>query len=150
MKTSVAFDKLCDSLPIIKNIVDKAKANPEILEQLKTAADAKNKLDYLVAVPPILKSCKDEVFAMLAVWNDMSVEMIAEQPISATIKQVMGIFADGDVMSFFSFAQGNAQESTDTDESSTTSETTEENSETETTGTPLSNYDPYARFSPIE
>lgn len=134
MRTDVAFDKLCDTLPIIKGIVDKAKADPAILEQLKAAATAKSRLDYLVAVPPILKSCKDEVFAMLAVWNEMSVEDIAEQPISTTIKQVMDIFTDGDVMSFFSLAQGSAQESTEQAEPLTSSENTEAEATSEATG----------------
>ena len=151
MRTDVAFDKLCDTLPIVKGIVDKARANPEILAQLKSAAAAKSKLDYLVVIPPILKSCRDEVFAMLAVWNDISVEMVAEQPISTTIKQVMDIFSDKDIMDFLSPAQGNAQENTEvTDESSTTSGITEENSETVSEGTPLSNYDPFANSFPIE
>ena len=145
MRTDVAFDKLCDSLPIIKRIVDKAKADPAILAQLKAAADAKSKLDYLVVIPPILKSCKDEVFAMLAVWEEMSVEDIAAQAISTTMKQVMDIFANKDVMDFLSPAQESAQENTATEEHLTSSETTKENSETE----PMT-WEEYANTLPTE
>lgn len=149
MRTDVAFDKLCDTLPIIKNIVDKAKADPAILAQLKAASEAKNKLDYFVVIPPILKSCKDEVFAMLAVWNDKSVEEVAEQPISTTIKQVMDIFVNKDVMDFLSSAQESAQENTDTDEPLTSSEIMQEVSQQEVQ-TENATYEAFAHTFPIE
>ena len=131
MKTNVAFDKFCDTMPVIKKIVDKAKANPIVLGQLKQVANAKSKVDYLVTIPPFLKSCKEEVFEVLAIWNEKSSGEISEQEMPVTIKQIIDIFGDKNVMGFFSSSGGNAQENTDTDEPLTSSEITEENSQTE-------------------
>ena len=145
MRTDVAFDKLCDTLPIIKGIVDKAKADPEKLAQLKAASAAKSKLEYLVVLPPMLKSFKDEIFAMLAVWNEMKVEDIAAQEISTTIKQVIDIFGNKDIMDFLSPAQETARENTAAEEFSNTSEITEEVS-----ATPDIPSDAFASTFPIE
>lgn len=154
MKTEVAFDKLCDTFQMIKSIVDKAKEDPEKLKQIIAVKNAKTRADKLFSIAPMMKSFKEEIFSIVALWNDKTVEELSEQPFSVTIKQVMDICVDKDIMDFLLSAQGSAQENTEvTDESSTSSEITQEISQgseeavqTETNAT----YEAFANTLPTE
>lgn len=126
MRTDIAFDKLCDIAPIISDIVDKAVEDPELIGNLKKVKDAKKKSDYLRYFAPVLKVCKHEVFEILAIVGDKTVEEIEAQDLKETLSQAYKLLTDKEFTSFFSSSVENAEANTASEESSTTCENTAE------------------------
>lgn len=108
LSTDRATDVLCELTPYIANIV----SDEELLEELKKAVDRKdivNKAQWLAVgaekitkiLPILLKKRKEDVFGILAVMNEKSVEQIAKQNILVTLKQAKTAFKDKDLIDFF-------------------------------------------------
>lgn len=108
LSTDRATDVLCELTPYIANIV----SDEELLEELKKAVDRKdivNKAQWLAVgaekitkiMPILLKKRKEDVFGILAVMNEKSVEQIAKQNILVTLKQAKTAFKDKELIDFF-------------------------------------------------
>ena len=108
LSTDRATDVLCELTPYIANIV----SDEELLEELKKAVDRKdivNKAQWLAVgaekitkiIPILLKKRKEDVFGILAVMNEKSVEQIAKQNILVTLKQAKTAFKDKELIDFF-------------------------------------------------
>lgn len=108
LSTDRATDVLCELTPYIANIV----SDEELLEELKKAVDRKdivNKAQWLAVgaekitkiLPILLKKRKEDVFGILAVINEKTVEQIAKQNILVTLKQAKTAFKDKELIDFF-------------------------------------------------
>lgn len=108
LSTERATDVLCELTPYIANIV----SDEELLEELKKAVDRKdivNKAQWLAVgaekitkiIPILLKKRKEDVFGILAVINEKTVEQIAKQNILVTLKQAKTAFKDKELIDFF-------------------------------------------------
>lgn len=108
LSTERATDVLCELTPYIANIV----SDEELLEELKKAVDRKdivNKAQWLAVgaekitkiLPILLKKRKEDVFGILAVMNEKTVEQIAKQNILVTLKQAKTAFKDKELIDFF-------------------------------------------------
>lgn len=108
LSTDRATDVLCELTPYIANIV----SDEELLEELKKAVDRKdivNKAQWLAVgaekitkiIPILLKKRKEDVFGILAVMNEKTVEQIAKQNILVTLKQARTAFKDKELIDFF-------------------------------------------------
>ena len=108
LSTERATDVLCELTPYVANIV----SDEELLEELKKAVDRKdivNKAQWLAVgaekitkiLPILLKKRKEDVFGILAVMNEKSIEQIAKQNILVTLKQAKTAFKDKELIDFF-------------------------------------------------
>ena len=108
LSTDRATDVLCELTPYIANIV----SDEELLEELKKAVDRKdivNKAQWLAVgaekitkiIPILLKKRKEDVFGILAVMNEKTIEQIAKQNILVTLKQAKTAFKDKELIDFF-------------------------------------------------
>ncbi len=108
LTTDKAADVLCELTPYVANIV----SDEDLLAELKKAVDAKdirNKAQYLAIgaekvtkiLPILLKKRKNDVFGILAVINEKTVEEIAKQNILVTLKQAKTAIKDKDLIDFF-------------------------------------------------
>lgn len=108
LSTDRATDVLCELTPYIANIV----SDEELLEELKKAVDRKdivNKAQWLAVgaekitkiLPILLKKRKEDVFGILAVMNEKTVEEVAKQNILVTLKQARTAFKDKELIDFF-------------------------------------------------
>lgn len=108
LSTDRATDVLCELTPYIANIV----SDEELLEELKKTVDRKdivNKAQWLAVgaekitkiLPILLKKRKEDVFGILAVMNEKTVEEIAKQNILVTLKQARTAFKDKELIDFF-------------------------------------------------
>lgn len=108
LSTERATDVLCELTPYIANIV----SDEELLEELKKAVDRKdivNKAQWLAVgaekitkiLPILLKKRKEDVFGILAVMNEKTIEQIAKQNILVTLKQAKTAFKDKELIDFF-------------------------------------------------
>ena len=108
LSTDRVTDVLCELTPYIANIV----SDEELLEELKKAVDRKdivNKAQWLAVgaekitkiLPILLKKRKEDVFGILAVMNEKTVEEIAKQNILVTLKQAKTAFKDKELIDFF-------------------------------------------------
>ena len=108
LSTERATDVLCELTPYVANIL----SDEELLEELKKAVDRKdivNKAQWLAVgaekitkiLPILLKKRKEDVFGILAVMNEKSIEQIAKQNILVTLKQAKTAFKDKELIDFF-------------------------------------------------
>ena len=108
LTTDRAADVLCELTPYVANIV----SDEDLLTELKKAVDAKdiqNKAQYLAIgaekitkiLPILLKKRKNDVFGILAVMNEKTVDEIAKQNILVTLKQAKTAFKDKELIDFF-------------------------------------------------
>lgn len=108
LTTDRAADVLCELTPYVANIV----SDDDLLTELKKAVDAKdiqNKAQYLAIgaekitkiLPILLKKRKNDVFGILAVMNEKTVDEIAKQNILVTLKQAKTAFKDKELIDFF-------------------------------------------------
>lgn len=103
MRTVDMYDKLCDVTPYLIDIIEKSGKDEEVRSLiLKIRANKKATVaDQMRLLPILMKKYKDEIFNILAIFNDKSVDEIKEQSITDTIKQVFALFNDKDIKDFF-------------------------------------------------
>lgn len=108
LSTERATDVLCELTPYIANIVE----DSELMESLRSAIDTdkvKTKAELIAIgagkvtrlVPIILKKRRSDVYGILAVLNEKSVEEIAKQNLLVTIRQIKGMAKDKELVDFF-------------------------------------------------
>lgn len=103
MRTDIAIEKLCDVAPYLGDIAEGIKKDEEFKTFiLKYQGEQKNNLAFVFRVlPMILKKFKNEVFSVLAIIGEKSVDEIKEQPFGVTVSQVKELIEDEDFRSFF-------------------------------------------------
>lgn len=112
LSTDRALDVLCELTPSVSNIIK----DDEVINALSDAMpsnDAKdaesNPFAYGVRfvgeigaiIPVMLKKHRADVYHILSVLNEKSVEEIARQPIFETMRQAHEAFQDSELLSFF-------------------------------------------------
>lgn len=122
MRTDIAIDKLCDICPIIADISDKAKNDIE-LRGILVSGQTAGKAAILRLIPKLKAKCEQELYEILAILYDKTVDEIKAQSAIDTLKQVMSLAEDKDFISFFSLFSGKA---TTPDELSPQSDNTDE------------------------
>ncbi len=103
MKTDVAIEKLCNVAPIIAEFTDKIAKDKDFKDMMnKYTKNANNKTFILKILPIVFKNYREDIYNMLAAWNDKSVDEIKEQPFKTTFEEIKAIWEDDDFKSFFS------------------------------------------------
>ena len=108
LSTERATDVLCELTPYIANIVE----DSELMESLRDAIDTdkvKTKAELIAIgaskatklVPIILKNRRSDVYGILAVLNEKSVEEIAKQNLLVTMRQIKDVSKDKELVDFF-------------------------------------------------
>lgn len=112
MSTDVALDKICEITPYAMGIAEdkefmkmfvkkafiKEDAKPEAIRE----AAYKMTLDKIKKfVPIVLKKHREDVFGVLSVLNEKSIEEISKQPVTTTIKECIDVFNDKELLDFF-------------------------------------------------
>lgn len=109
MRTDVAIDKLCNIAPIISEMTEKISSDEEFKTIMKSFKETpSNKVLLLKLFPILLKNYREEIFEMLAVWEDKNVDEIKAQPFAETINQIKALWENKDFRSFFSSSKTNA------------------------------------------
>ena len=107
LSTDRAADVLCELAPYVMSITGDKGLIDTLQEKLggekKSVAEiytfATKKLAAIV--PIVLKEHRNDVFAILSILNETSVDEIAKQNILVTISQIRDIFNDKELMDFF-------------------------------------------------
>lgn len=108
LSTERATDVLCELTPYIANIVE----DSALMESLRDAIDTekvKTKAELIAIgagkatrlVPIILKNRRSDVYGILAVLNEKSVEEIAKQNLLVTMRQIKDVSKDKELIDFF-------------------------------------------------
>lgn len=108
LSTERATDVLCELTPYIANIVE----DSELMESLRDAIDTKKvktKAELIAIgagkatklIPIILKNRRSDVYGILAVLNEKSVEEIAKQNLLVTMRQIKDVSKDKELVDFF-------------------------------------------------
>lgn len=106
MTTDRAAEVLCEITPFVSNIVSDPEATNAFREKLPDnaiVADvwALRAKTACALVPMLLKSHKQDVFGILAALNGVSVEDIAAQKLTDTLKQAKEALKDKELLDFF-------------------------------------------------
>lgn len=115
LSTDRAADVLCELTPYVHNIV----TDKDIGENIGKAADTNGLTKYGVvmlfmdrlcaSVPALLKNRRPDVYGILSVLGERTVEEIAAQPLLDTLAQIHDALYDEAMVSFFkSFARRDA------------------------------------------
>lgn len=108
LTTDEAADVLCEITPYVSNIV----SDGELLSELKNAIspkDVKTKAEWMALgvekiaklVPIVLKKRKNDVYGILGVLSNKTVEEIGKQNFILTMKQIRDVGKDKDLLDFF-------------------------------------------------
>lgn len=108
ISTDNAMDVLCELTPYVTNIV----TDEDLVGELKKAIDFKeaNTMAEKMAltagkitkiIPIILKNRKNDVFGIVGVLNNKTIEEVAKQNIIVTMKQIRDIAKDKELLDFF-------------------------------------------------
>lgn len=110
MRTDVAIDKLCNIAPVIADMTEKISKDEEFKAFMETyKAEKSNKVFFFQVIPLLLKNYREEIYEMLAVWEDKTVDEIKNQSFGVTVGEIKAIWDDEDFRIFFSLS--NAKES---------------------------------------
>ena len=108
LSTDRAVSALCELTPYVESIF----VDDDLMEELKTALDfakAKTMAEQLALIlgkfskiiPILLGKKKNDVFEILAVLNEKTVEQISAQNIIVTMNQIKELSTDKDLIDFF-------------------------------------------------
>lgn len=112
LSTDRALDVMCELTPYVSSIIE----DDEILAALNNVMPApsdggdadRSRLDGIKMIggmvkitPLLLKTHRPDVYGILSVVYEKTVDEISAQPITDTIQQVRGVFQDSDLLSFF-------------------------------------------------
>lgn len=108
ISTDNAMDVLCELTPYVTNIV----TDEDLVGELKKAIDFKeaNTMAEKMAltaekitkiIPIILKNRKNDMFGIVGVLNEKTIDEVAKQNIIVTMKQIRDIAKDKELLDFF-------------------------------------------------
>lgn len=122
LSTDRALDVLCELTPYVSSIFGDEKvivALDGAMPKKKDAGESKKKktdapddagsfsvgvrtMSGLVGIAPLLlKTHRPDVYGILAVLNEKTVQEVASQPVGDTIRQVKDVFRDSELLDFF-------------------------------------------------
>lgn len=108
LSTDRALDALCELTPYISNIASDDSVVSAVGKIVDTSKDLNLYGKGLLLVermgeiiPALLKGHRRDVYGILSVMNERPAEEIAAQPIRNTIRQVLELFQDQELLSFF-------------------------------------------------
>lgn len=93
MTTEELYNRLCDAAPIIDVIAEKVKGDAEMTKALIKMQTAKTRLSMITSIMPIIKKCKDEVFAIFSIFTNKTVDELKEQDGIVTVNSIVDIFS---------------------------------------------------------
>ena len=103
MTTDIAIGKLCALAPVIADAAQRLAKDKEFLAFMqKYNKQRTNKIFALNILPILLKNYREEIYKILAIWSDKTVDEVKAQNISTTISEVKALINDEDVRAFFS------------------------------------------------
>ena len=103
MRTDIAIEKLCNIVPFVADIAENLKSNQEMKDFiLQYNADKTNKVFMIRILPLLFKHYNSQIFEVLALLNDKTVEDVKAQPFGETYNQIKDIIGDEDFKGFFS------------------------------------------------
>lgn len=103
MTTDIAIEKLCALAPIIADAAQRLTKDKEFSAFMqKYNKQCSNKIFALNILPILLKNYREEIYKILAIWSDKTVEEVKAQSISTTISEMKALINDEDVRAFFS------------------------------------------------
>ena len=104
MKTDIALDKLCEIVPIVNEMRPKIKEDDELKSiSKKINEDGMDKFSFALAVLPIfLGKYRDNVYSILSILTEKSIDIIKEQEASVTFNELKNLILNEDFKSFFS------------------------------------------------
>lgn len=110
LTTERAVEVLCEIAPCIASITgDKSLMDTlrDAIPRGATAAEiyATGARKVSEIIPVLLRDHRNDVFKLLAVINETSVESIAAQSVLVTIKQCRELFTDKELVAFFKSCQ---------------------------------------------
>lgn len=111
LSTEQAADVLCELTPYIANITGDKNLLDELSKKFvkdgKTVAELYTFAAQKCAafVPILLKDHRVDVFGVLSVINETTIDKIEKQNILETIKQLRELFKDKDLLDFFKLWQ---------------------------------------------
>lgn len=108
ISTEKAMDVLCQLTPYVTSIV----TDEELIAELKSAIDfgKANTMAEKMAltagkitkiIPILLRNKKNDVFGIVGVLNNKTIEEVAKQNIIVTMKQIRDIAKDKELLDFF-------------------------------------------------
>lgn len=108
ISTEKAMDVLCELTPYVTSIV----TDEELIAELKSAIDfgKANTMAEKMAltagkitkiIPILLRNKKNDVFGIVGVLNNKTIEEVAKQNIIVTMKQIRDIAKDKELLDFF-------------------------------------------------
>lgn len=106
MRTDIGINKLCDCVPFVADIAEKVKAD-EKLKDIIIKLQNGDKITLLRSLPILIDKCGEEIYNILSIFNDKTVDEIKAQDFSVTIKYIMDIAKNEDMRSFFSVSSPN-------------------------------------------
>lgn len=112
MSTEIALDKICEITPyaigiaedkefmkmFVKKAFVKEDAKPEVIREAAYKMTLEKVKKF---VPIVLKKHREDVFGVLSVLNEKSIEDISKQPVRITIKECVDLFNDKELLDFF-------------------------------------------------
>lgn len=107
LSTDRAADVLCQMTPYIANITGDKALLDTLREKLKKEGTSAAELyvfaakKYASLVPILLKGHREDVFGILAVLNDTTIEKIGAQNILVTMAQIRSVVKDKEIVDFF-------------------------------------------------
>lgn len=105
MRTDIAIDKIIEIVPIIRGLRPKIQKDEEFakfMSDYKSKEKETDNLDFAMAlIMVLLKNYKNEVFDILSIICDKTVDEIKAQSIGATINSIKVLLQDEDFKSFF-------------------------------------------------
>lgn len=113
MTTERSFDVICEITPYLGNIVDD-KALMESLKKTVNLGQEASQMAVITAgvakvnkiIPIVLKGHKVDVYGILSVVFDTSVEAISKQNILKTMLMIRDVVKDKDLIDFFGSCVG--------------------------------------------
>lgn len=113
MTTERSFDVICEITPYLGNIVD----DKNLMDSLKKTVNLGNEASQMAVitagvakvnkiVPIVLKKHKSDVYGILSVVFDTSIEKISKQNILKTMIMIREIIKDKDLVDFFGSCVG--------------------------------------------
>ena len=115
-----ALDVLCELAPHIDRITNDKEVVSTIGKVVEPGAELNRYGSFMLIigriyafVPLLLKTHRPDVYGILSVLNEKTVEEIAAQPVRETVKQLQEAFQDKDLIAFFkqSAQQGQNEQS---------------------------------------
>ena len=110
LTTDKAVDVLCAITPHAASISGDAELSAALKEKIGTGASIAEiylhgSQTIAKVVPILLQNHRDDVFSILAILNESTVEAVREQNVMVTVAQIKELLQDKDLLNFFKSQQ---------------------------------------------